>query len=72
MARPRFKGFRSTGLADRNAEIGSGSTPRNGPGSIATVAADRPRSAMICASNPPVEWPMTAGFFSSPPITSAV
>jgi hypothetical protein len=39
---------------------------------MATVTADKPRSAMICASNPPVEWPMTAGFFSSPPITAAV
>jgi hypothetical protein len=39
---------------------------------MATVAADRPRSAMICASNPPVEWPMTAGFLSSLPISSAV
>ena len=28
--------------------------------------------AMICASSPPVEWPMIAGFLSSPPITSAV
>jgi hypothetical protein len=46
MARPRFKGFRSTGIATRNVEIGSGSTPRNGPGSIATVAADKPRSTL--------------------------
>jgi hypothetical protein len=49
------KGVSKPGLAARNAEIGSGSTPRNGPGSIATVAADKPRSAMICASSPPVE-----------------
>ena len=27
---------------------------------------------MICASSPPVEWPITAGFLSSFPITSAV
>ncbi len=27
---------------------------------------------MICASSPPVEWPSTAGFFESLPITSAV
>jgi hypothetical protein len=69
---PRLSGFLSTGIADRRAEIGSGRTPRNGPGSIATVAADRPRSAIVCASSPPVEWPITAGFLSSAAITSAV
>jgi hypothetical protein len=55
----------SPGDADFSAAMGSGSTPRNGAGSIATVAADSPRPAMICASNPPNEWPMTAGFLSS-------
>ena len=55
-----------------SAEIGSGSTPRNAPGSIATVAADRPRPARIWASSPPVECPSTAGFLLSFPITSAV
>src|SRR6185503_12569664 len=59
-------------MADLSAGIGRGSTPRNGPGSIATVAADRPRPAMIWASSPPVEWPITAGFLFSLPITSAV
>ena len=59
-------------MADLSAEIGSGSTPRKGPGSIATVAADKPRPAIIWASNPPVEWPITAGFLVSFPITSAV
>jgi hypothetical protein len=42
-----LSGFPSTGQADLSAEIGSGSTPRNGPGSIATVAADKPRPAII-------------------------
>ena len=72
MALPRLSGFLSTGAAERSAETGSGSTPRKGPGSIATVAADSPRSAIIWASRPPVEWPITAGFFVSLPITSAV
>src|SRR6476661_3352438 len=36
IARWRFVGLPSTGLAARNAEIGSGSTPRNGAGLIAT------------------------------------
>ena len=39
--------------------------PRNGAGSIATVAAASPRPAMICASRPPNEWPITTGFLSS-------
>jgi hypothetical protein len=38
---------------------------------MATEAAERPRPAMICVSRPPKEWPMTAGFLSSLPITSA-
>src|SRR5215472_4716390 len=33
---------------------GNGRTPRKTPGSIATVAADRPRPASICATRPPV------------------
>ena len=36
-ARLQLAGFASTGEADLNDEIGSGSTPRNGAGSIATV-----------------------------------
>jgi hypothetical protein len=36
-----------TGDADFSAEQGSGSTPRKGAGSMATVAPDRPRPAMI-------------------------
>jgi hypothetical protein len=59
-------------MDDRSAAIGSGSTPRKGPGSIATVAADRPRPARIWASNPPVEWPISAGLVVSFAITSAV
>jgi hypothetical protein len=46
-ARLRFNGLASTGAAERSAETGSGSTPRNGPGSMATVTADSPRSAII-------------------------
>ena len=38
----------------------------------ATVAADRPRPASICASKPPVECPMTAGFLSRALMISAV
>jgi hypothetical protein len=47
IARPRFSGFLSTGLADVNAKAGSGRTPRNGTGSMATEAADSPRSAIM-------------------------
>ena len=57
-ARLRFAGLSSTGDADFSAEIGSGSTPRNGAGSIATDAAARPRPARICVSSPPNEWPI--------------
>ena len=40
---------------------------------MATVAAESPRPASIWANNPPVECPITAGFFSEAvPITSAV
>ena len=64
-ARLRFAGLLSTGEADRNAETGSGKTPRNGAGSIATVTDARPRPAVICARRPPNEWPTTTGFLSS-------
>src|SRR3954470_18808052 len=37
-ARWRLAGLPSTGEAERSAEIGSGNTPRNGAGSIATEA----------------------------------
>ena len=70
-ARFQLSGLCSTALATRSAEIGSGSTPRNGAGSIATEAAERPRPATICVSRPPNECPITAGFFSSWRITSA-
>src|SRR2546423_7076155 len=46
-ARPRFAGLCSTGDADRKDEIGSGNTPRNGAGAIATDAAGSPRPARI-------------------------
>ena len=64
-ARLRLAGLPSTGEADLSAEIGNGSTPRNGAGSIATDAAARPRPAMIWVINPPNECPMTAGLWFS-------
>src|SRR6267143_862076 len=66
IARLRFAGLPSTGHADFSAVSGSGSTPRKGPGSIATVAEATPRPESICTSRPPKEWPMTAGFLFSP------
>ena len=57
-ARLMFAGLPSTGNADFSEEIGSGSTPRNGAGSIATDAAESPRPATICVSRPPKEWPI--------------
>jgi hypothetical protein len=42
-----LSGFRSTGPADFNADTGRGRTPRNGPGSMATEAAESPRSAIM-------------------------
>ena len=71
MARCLFFGFLSTGLPERSAEIGSGSTPRNGAGLIATDAVDRPRPARICVSRPPKECPTMAGRFSSCLIASS-
>jgi hypothetical protein len=53
-------------------EAGRGRTPRKTPGSIATVAADSPRPASICASKPPVECPITAGFVSRASMISVV
>ena len=46
--------------------------PRKIPGSIATVATERPRPASICAIRPPVECPTTAGFLSKAVMTSVV
>src|ERR1700674_1483007 len=66
-ARLRFTGLLSTGQADFNAEIGSGRTPRNGAGWMATEAAARPRPATIWVSRPRNECPITAGFLSSLP-----
>ncbi len=71
IARLRLNGFDSTGAAARSAEIGSGSTPRNGAGLIETVALARPRPARICASNPPKECPITTAGLSRIVITSA-
>ena len=56
-------GFLRTGEDDRRAEIGSGNTPRNGAGEIATDTAERPRPARISVMSPPKECPMMAGFF---------
>lgn len=61
-ARLRFAGLPSTVDDDLRAEIGRGSTPRNGAGSIATEAAASPRPARIWASRSPNEWPISAGF----------
>ena len=69
-ARLRLAGLPSTGLPDFSAEIGSGSTPRNGAGEIATEAAESPRPATISVISPPNEWPITAGLRSSLPTTS--
>ena len=52
-------------MAERNAETGSGNTPRNGAGSIATDTAARPRPARICVIRPPNECPTTAGLRES-------
>jgi len=52
-------------------DSGSWRMPRNGAASIATVAAESPRPAMICASRPPNEWPMTAGLRLRRPMTAA-
>ena len=70
-ARPRLSGLARTGDPARSAEIGSGRTPRNGAGSIATETADSPRPARICVSNPPKEWPTIAGFASSRRMTAS-
>jgi hypothetical protein len=50
------------------ADVGAGSTKRNGDGSIATVASDKPCPAGIWAIGPPKECPATAGLRSSPPM----
>src|SRR5712691_2635635 len=65
-ARFRLAGLPRTGHADFSAEKGNGSTPWKGAGSIATVAKASPRPARICASRPPNEWPITAGFAFNP------
>ncbi len=70
MARPRLAGLPITGADDLRAETGSGSTPRNGAGSMATEAAARPRPARIWVISPPKECPIRAGFFLRVPITS--
>jgi hypothetical protein len=65
-ARFRLAGLPSTGNADFSEEIGSGRTPLNGAGSIATETAARPCPARIWVSSPPKEWPTIAGLRSSP------
>lgn len=71
IARPRLRGFLRTGKAARSAESGSGSTPRNGAGSIATATLARPRPASFWVINPPNEWPMMIGSRSRAPMMSA-
>ena len=58
-ARLRLAGLPITGRADLRAETGSGSTPRNGAGSIATETAASPRPARIWAIKPPKECPIS-------------
>ena len=58
----RVRGSTRNGPTRSSTEKGSGRTPRKTPGSIATVAAERPRLRCISASRPPVEWPITTGF----------
>ena len=59
-----------TGAADFRADAGSGRTPRNGAGSIATVTAEDPVPAILWAMSPPKECPTTAGLMVSWPIAS--
>src|ERR1035438_7985854 len=61
-----------TGRADRSADSGSGSTPRNGAESIGTVTAASPRPASCWVIRPPKEWPMTAGWCCRAEMTSAM
>ena len=68
----RLAGLPSTGHDARSAEIGTGSTPRNGAGLIDTADDASPRPASIWVSRPPKECPITAGLRSSLPITSAM
>src|SRR5262249_55862858 len=70
-ARLRLRGLPSTGSADFSDETGSGNTPRNGAGLMATDAEARPRPARIWVSRPPKEWPTTAGGRVSLVMTSA-
>ena len=65
-------GLTRNGPTPLSTEAGRGRTPRKTPGSIATVAADSPRPASICASKPPVECPMTAGLWSRALMISVV
>ena len=65
MARCRFAGLDSTAEDALSALSGSGSTPRDGAGEIAQVAAASPRPASIWTSTPPKECPMMAGLRSS-------
>ena len=72
IAWPRVSGLSKNRPATLSVENGRGRTPRKTPGSIATVAAERPRPASICASKPPVECPITAGFLSKALMISVV
>jgi hypothetical protein len=72
IARPRVRGLIRNGPTPLSTEPGGGRAPRRTPGSIATVTAERPRPASICASRPSVECPITAGFSSNALMTSVV
>jgi len=51
----RLLGWPTTGADDLSDEIGTDSTPWNGAGSMATVAAAAPSPAIFCAMSPPKE-----------------
>ena len=70
-ARRGCAGWRAPATAAFSAETGSGSTPRNGAGSMATDAAASPSPASFWVIRPPNECPMTTGLRCSSPITSA-
>src|ERR1700684_974224 len=61
-----------TGMAERSADSGSGSTPRNGAESMATDAVPRPWPASCWVSRPPKECPMIAGLCRSAAMASAM
>ena len=59
-------------MADRSADSGSGSTPRNGAESIATDTVPSPWPASCWVIRPPKECPMIAGLCRSAAMASAM